>query len=204
MLRLTRLKKQAAVVAVVTLWVPVVSFGIGVLWKYSNTPGQPGTPPVDWPVGAPMQQQEGRATLVMFAHPQCPCSRASIGELAIIMAQTRSKLDAHVVFYQPVGEPSNWARTDLWQNASAIPGVHTFEDRAGMITKSFGAFTSGQTLLYDSGGRLLFKGGITASRGHSGDNYGRDAIIGLLDGGTAPKKTLPVFGAVFGCSLRGE
>lgn len=204
MLRLNRLKKQAAVVAAVALWVPAVGFGIGVLWRYSYTPARPGTPPVDWPAGAPMQRHEGRATLVMFAHPQCPCSRASIGELAIIMAQTRSELDAHVIFYRPAGEPSNWARTDLWKNARAVPGVRTYEDRAGMIAQSFGAFTSGQTLLYDSGGHLLFNGGITASRGHSGDNYGRDAIIGLLRGQAAPKNPLPVFGAVFGCSLRGE
>src|SRR5580698_9865761 len=100
MLRLNRLKKPAAVVVAVALWVPAVGFGIEVLWRYSNTPGRPATPPVDWPAGAPMERQNGRATLVMFAHPQCPCSKASIGELAIVMAQTPSKLDAQVIFFQ--------------------------------------------------------------------------------------------------------
>ena len=36
----------------------------------------------------------------------------------------------------------------------------------------FGAETSGQTLLYDRDGRLLFSGGTTGSRGHDGDNAG--------------------------------
>ena len=72
------------------------------------------------------------------------------------------------------------------------------------MAKSFGTFTSGQTLLYDSAGRLLFKGGITAYRGHSGDNEGRSLITALLRGDAPAQIKLPVAMPVFGCSLRGE
>jgi hypothetical protein len=38
---------------------------------------------------------------MMFAHPQCECSRASLGELAIIMAQGRGQVNASVFFLSP-------------------------------------------------------------------------------------------------------
>ena len=63
----------------------------------------------------------------------------------------------------------------------------------------FHAATSGQTLLYDVNGRLAFNGGITARRGHSGPNDGRDAILSLLQDGFRLHETTPVFG----CSLLG-
>src|SRR3981081_1763389 len=94
----SRLKKPPVTVAAVALWISLVGFGMSVLWRYSNTPGRPATPLAGWPSDVPVQPQKGRSTLVMFAHPNCPCSRASIGELAIIMARSPEKLDAHVFF----------------------------------------------------------------------------------------------------------
>jgi hypothetical protein len=201
---LAGLKKYAAIAAFVAVWLAAMAFGFRVLWTYSTTPGHAGTPPVDWPASAPIERGRGRATLVMFAHPQCDCSRATIGELAIIMAHAGGQLDADVFFYLPANETSAWAKTDLWRSAGAIPGVRVFEDRDAAVAQSFGAFTSGQTLLYNSSGRLLFKGGITAFRGHSGDNEGRTAITSLLRDEAPRGNTLPIVTRVFGCSLRGE
>jgi hypothetical protein len=45
----------------------------------------------------------------------------------------------------------------------------------------FGAATWGQTMVYGRDGRLLFSGGITAARGHYGDNAGTQAIAALLE-----------------------
>jgi hypothetical protein len=139
----------------------------------------------------------------MFLHPQCQCSRATLGELALIMAHSRGRLDADVFFYMPEGE-AGWAQTNLWQMGRDIPGVRTLPDREGTVAQTFGAFTSGETLLYDPAGHLLFSGGITAFRGHSGDNAGRSAILALLKGRDGSRNTVPVVTPVFGCSLRGE
>src|SRR5258708_15810355 len=144
---LAGLKKQAVTSAAVVLWLPAVAFGINVLWKYSTTPGQPGAPPLDWPPSAPIERVNGRATLVMFAHPQCECSKATLGELAIIMAHAPGRLEADVFFYLPASAAGTWARTDLWQSASAIPGVRGHEDREAAVAPSFGPFPSGPTLL---------------------------------------------------------
>lgn len=197
-------KKHAVIGVAVALWIPAVCYGISTLWKYSTTAGHPAQPPADWPRAASVERTAGRATLVMFAHPQCGCSRASLGELAIIMAHERGQVSASVFFYRPSAERPEWAKTDLWTTATAIPGVHVLEDPSGSVARSFGVFTSGQTLLYDSAGRLQFKGGITASRGHSGDNAGRSVITALLQGDALPAKAFPVTTPVFGCSLRGE
>ena len=200
----TKLQKRAFIGAVVLLWIPAVGFGISTLWKYSFAAGHPAEPPLDWPRTAPIERASGRATLVMFAHPQCGCSRASLGELAIIMAHEQEHVSTSVLFYRPSTEPPEWAKSDLLETARSIPGVKVLEDPDGSVARNFGVFTSGQTLLYNSAGRLEFKGGITAFRGHSGDNAGRSVITALLHGDPLPAVVLPVTSPVFGCSLRGE
>ncbi len=179
---------RVLVVAAVVVWTIVVGAGVWILLRYSNTPGKAANPSADWPSGTSIQRTPGRATLVVFAHPQCPCSESSIGELAQVVRHTQQKLDVHVIFYAPEGETAAWVRAGLWQQASI-----------SLETRRFHAATSGQALLYDSGGHLRFSGGITASRGHSGDNDGRNAIVALVLEGSSGRSTTPVFG----CSLLG-
>jgi len=121
-------------------------------------------------------------------------------ELNRILAQCSGKVVTHVLFFKPAGFPENWARTGLWPSAAAIPGVAVQEDRDGTQARLFGAETSGFVVLYDPLGRLLFKGGITGSRAHAGDNPGEDAVASLLTGHAAGLTQTPVFG----CSLLGE
>ena len=140
-----------------------------------------GTPPALWPAQSRIARKPGSLSLVMVVHPHCPCSRASIEELADLMVQAHGRLEASVVFIKPPGFTSNWAKTSLWRSAAAIPGVsETVDD--GREARLFGAATSGQTMGYDRNGRLLFSGGITAARGHLGDNPGASAITALLEG----------------------
>jgi hypothetical protein len=199
-----RLKGHALIIGAVALWLPAVAYGLNVMWSYATTPGHPAEPPRFLPATTAIKRGEGHATLLLFAHPQCECTGATLGELAILMAQANGQVDTDVFFYRARGEDSAWARTDLWQTASAIPGVHPYEDPDAAMAKQFGVFTSGQTLLYSSDGLLLFKGGITAFRGHSGDNAGRSAVTELIRGTVSPINHSPVTTRVFGCSLRGE
>ena len=75
--------------------------------------------------------------------------------------------------------------------------MHVLPDENGVDATVFDAATSGQTLLYDADGRLIFSGGMTGARGHSGDNAGRTALTALLtDGRSATSQT-----SVFGCLL---
>jgi hypothetical protein len=99
-----------------------------------------------------------------------------------------------VFFMLPAGYSEKWTQTDLWHKAAAIPGVISLTDHDTRYARLFNAATSGQVILYGANGRLLFKGGITQSRGHEGDNIGRRQIIALLQKESLEKKETPVFG----------
>src|SRR5215472_11422328 len=110
------------------------------------------------------------------------------------MDQSAGRIAAHVLFVDPPGVSEGWDQTDLWSTAVAIPGVDVMRDRGGIEARRFGATTSGQVLLYDGAGRLMFRGGITSARGHEGDNVGRARIAALLAHSDATPRQSPVFG----------
>lgn len=174
-------------------WIAAVAFGLRVLLRYESTPGRIGVVGGNWPATSALQRS-AKPTLVMLAHPHCPCTRASIGELAQIMADTQGKLDAYVLFAKPKGAGADWDDTELRRSAAAIPGVAVLTDLDGSEARLFGAETSGHTLLFDRTGALLFSGGITASRGHAGGNAGESAIIAAVNGKRSDRARTPVFG----------
>jgi hypothetical protein len=110
------------------------------------------------------------------------------------MVYGRGRLRAYVLFVKPHDYPESWSNTDLWLTAASIPGVTVLVDQDGIEANRFDASTSGQVLLYDQNGRLEFRGGITESRGHSGDNAGRSAVEALVNGRVAARDQTPVFG----------
>jgi hypothetical protein len=181
----------------VLAWLSLVVIGLGFLWGYENTPGLAAESPKHWPAESRIELAPDRATLVMLAHPHCPCTRASIGELASIMAHSQGRLSAYVLFIKPEGFTEDWDETDLWESASNIPGVKVILDGNGREAHLFNAATSGQTVLYDPKGILLFSGGITSSRGHFGDNPGQTSIVSLVNS-AIPDQTET---SVFGCPL---
>jgi hypothetical protein len=181
------------------LWVGALGSGFTILLKYKSTPG-----PIDdgrprgWPVDSRLPKPDQRAALVMFAHPHCPCTRASISELAHLMGSLPDRMTAYVLFLRPSEASAEWDRTDLWRSAASIPGVTVVLDHDGVEARRFHALTSGLTLVYDREGRLLFEGGITPSRGHEGNSFGRQRIISLLTTGNADRTDSPVFGCALG------
>jgi hypothetical protein len=182
-------------VALCAIWLIGVGLGMVKLLDYDNAAAEPASPPAEWPLGGTADRLPGRPTLVMLAHPHCPCTRATLGELEIVAARTQGLLDIHVIFLR--SEAFDY-RSDLWYQARALPGAQVIADASGAEIRRFGAIASGHVLVYDSRGRLSFSGGITSSRGHAGGNIGRDAVIALAQTGVAEISTSPVFG----CALR--
>jgi hypothetical protein len=182
--------------AAVTFWMLAAALGMAALLKYEYTPAQAGAVAASWPQASSLTRHPGRPTLVMLAHPRCPCTRATLGELEIIAAQSGGRLDIHVVFLQ---SPAFDHRTDLWFRALELPGAHVTLDPRGKQIRLFGALASGHVLVYDARGELAFSGGITSARGHSGANIGRDAVIALARQERIGVAAMPVFG----CSLHG-
>jgi hypothetical protein len=92
----------------------------------------------------------------------------------------RQPAETYVLFLRPAGFADGWEKSDLWQSAADFQGVTLVRDDEGREARRFGAATSGQTLLYDAGGALVFSGGITGARGQMGANAGQMALINLL------------------------
>jgi len=179
------------------VWLGTTMAGMAILWKTENVPGIQMAVPAQWPAASGIAPAPGIPTLVMFAHPRCPCTRASVGELERLIAQCNGRVRAHVIFYKPHGASDQWAQADLWRSAAAIPGMDVRCDEEGAEAARFGATTSGFVVVYDASGQLRFSGGITAERGHSGDNEGRSAIVAILNGQPPRLTSTPVFGCSF-------
>ena len=183
--------------ALAAVWIAAVTGGLSVLWAYDNTPGEGGRSPAAWPAETNLFRGTNQPTLVLFAHPQCSCTRASLGELAELLARAKRQPKTYVVFLKPFGVTRDWEKTDLWRKATALPNVTVIRDDDGTEAARFGAVTSGQTVLYDEEGALLFAGGITGARGHSGDNAGRASVVALLNRMPFERSST----SVFGCGL---
>jgi hypothetical protein len=178
-------------------WAGSVGIGLRTVFRYEATPGAVANAPAMWPPTSGIKRPPAKFALVLFVHPDCPCTRASIAELGVLMAQLHGKIVAFVDFRKPGASLSDMQRSDLWGSAGAIPGVKVAFDRDGGEAHRFDASVSGQALLYNRDGQLVFNGGITAARGHEGDNEGVEAVIRHVNGEQAP-----FHAPTFGCSLR--
>jgi hypothetical protein len=174
--------------------------GLSVILNHQNVTGRTGETPSWWPAQSEVALSTERPTLLMFAHPRCPCTRASMEELNRLLAKSGSRVSAHVLFLQPSALAEDWSESGLWESASAIPGVTASNDKDGAEARRFGAETSGFVVLYSARGKLLFKGGITAARGHAGDNAGASLIASLVAG----ERTTANHTSVYGCLLMNE
>ncbi len=185
----------------VLLWLLLVGAGVWLFDRESFTPSLSGSPAGQWPEDSRISKATLPAdhTLVLALHPECPCSRATVDELGGILATTDKHLQARVLMVQYSNIPERAEDSPLWKQAAALPGVILVVDIDGAEARRFSAKTSGETRLYDTQGRLIFHGGITASRGHAGPNPGRSAVCDLVLG--PREKSTPESTPVFGCAL---
>lgn len=176
---------------------------------YGAEEGIVGTAPEQWPESLPAEltPEQGKPTVILFAHPLCPCTRSTLWELESLGNRLFGLFNLHVLFYEPEDPssmPDLWAATSLKQIASRIPATRLHKDVESRLAKHFGAYTSGHVLLYDTSGRLQFAGGITPSRGHVGSNPGRATLISSILSDDNVNALSPVLTPVFGCSLHEE
>ena len=192
-----RLKKPLLALGI-ACWLGAAVWGTKLLHAYSFAPGASGTPAEVWPEGAGVSRADGIATLVVALHPECSCSRATLAELGVILAETTPHLRAVVIFSDLDPEHPAGA-SELFKTAHDLPGVSLVRDRHGEILKKFRFVTSGETRFYRPDATLAFRGGITGSRGHEGENPGRSRVIALTRQPTASPDVSST--PVFGCAL---
>lgn len=188
--------KAVEIGGLIAAWSGCVACGLLALLGYELTPSAERDLAPRWPDETHLVRDAERPTLLAFFHPHCPCSRASMAELAIVADRCKERARLQIAFTVPEGD-SAWQQTSLTHAANQIPGATVHFDKDGVEADRFGARASGEVVLYGHRGELLFRGGITASRGHEGDNAGRAELIRAIEAG-APSAWC---GPVYGCPL---
>lgn len=178
------------------IFTAAIAAGFVFLWRHERTPGAQVATPVAWPAESSLAREPGRTRILLFAHPFCPCVRATLSELERLLASRGEGSSAHVtvVFHCPNSRPESWMASETWRRASRIPGVDVRADESGDETRRFGALTSGMIVAYDALGRLQYAGGITGSRGHEGDNAGADSLASVIASQPPASRNCSVFG----------
>ena len=174
-----------------------VLLGMSSLLEFSWQPGEEGTPPKEWPAELTSPVLDGQPLVMVFLHPKCPCSRATLDELSIAMNRVTARAQFIAVFEQPDQADKRWIETDIWNRAASITGLTRIIDIDSRLVKTFRVKTSGDTVVYSAEGKLLFHGGLTLGRDHRGENPGRVFVESLASDGTL----LPCTSPVFGCPL---
>jgi len=180
--------------------------------RFSSTPGNQGVAPGWWPHDLPasfapeMAKAGARrgsetATLLVFLHPRCSCSHATLEQLQQILDSTRGPLQVFFLVYRSKvvdDAAGSSALQGFAPDAARHREVRIVSDWNGALARRFGAATSGEIVLYGAEGRLLFQGGITPARAHLGDSDGADRLRNALATGIAQATTSNVFGcAIF-------
>ena len=182
----------------IVLWGMLTATGFAALAVYCLTPGELGAPPHWDSVSLPFTLPEEKHLLVMAIHPKCPCTRASLGELARLIRFAEDKLTCQLLVYQPTNAAKGWQQTALVRSGKKITDTELFYDIKGKLASQLGMTTSGSVVLYSPNGAPVFYGGITVSRNHHGDNLGSDAILSIISGTGADTRHTPVYG----CSIQ--
>jgi hypothetical protein len=164
------------------------------LEKYKATPGEQAASSKSWPADCAIQPVRGSYNFVLALNSRCPCSRATVSELAQILHGQVSNVILHVLVYRPSSFPEGWEDSSLLEEVEAIPAARLTIDTDAREAERFGIFTSGTLVLFGPRGDRLFQGGITPARGHTGETAAHDAIRARLLGVTSDLYVAPVFG----------
>jgi hypothetical protein len=175
------------------VWGVAIAAGSVVLEAYARSPGAAGRALSDWPRGTVIPLDHRHPTLLIFLHPLCPCSSASVDELEELVGRSGDRVGLHAVLLRTASFPTDGSGK-VERSLVNVPGMKIWQDMDGAETRRFGVLTSGHVLLYEPGGRLIFSGGITRSRGHRGDNFGRSPLLAAIDGERIDRGSIPVFG----------
>jgi hypothetical protein len=188
--------KRSALLLTLAIWASLIAVGCWWSVSYAFTSGQLAEAPTIWPSHS-LTLKRGGFTMVVFLHPRCKCSVATMEQIEKIVSAHPRKLFTYFIFTVRGGAEKSWMESDLLQRARRVENAEVLLDSRGLYAAEFGAYTSGEAILYGKNGKRRFYGGVTISRGHSGESPGTEAIEAILEGYDDSESVPPVFG----CSL---
>ena len=141
-----------------------------------------------WPGTGVLQLAADRPTLLMFVHPECACSRASIGELQQLMTDCKNHVAVHLLFFKPTESTrTNGTIPAFWTDAKAIQARDVRIDPGGTVGGGLRRPKQADRSWYATpkvGSSLVAASPMDS--GHFGDNAGLDAAIAIV--GSAPHR----------------
>lgn len=195
------------------IWFAFVIAGYSLMVAYSSTAARtiPAVAALPENFGFADRNCRHAFNLIVCLHPQCPCSQATVGELEKILDRTNAKdFQCTVYLSKPAGTGPRFVEGNILNALNDIKAkdkgdLEVIIDDGDKFATRLNVKTSGHIFLFDRYGKRLFDGGITAARGHAGDNAGADFIIDCLRKNTVRKDSLTTAQAtrtpVFGCSM---
>src|SRR4051794_18060775 len=79
--------QRTAIVVVGLTWACMILLGSRALMKYEYGSASPGESPSQCPAHTRIQPPRDKFVLVMVAHPDCPCTGASVAQLEELMTR---------------------------------------------------------------------------------------------------------------------
>ena len=131
--------------------------------------------------------------IVIFAHPFCPCTRATLNELDESLARLPRNTSVNVIFVS-VGLNADASESSLVRLAREIRGVTVNFDETGHEAHRFGATVSGEAFAFNPAGQIVYHGGLTPGRGHQGDAMGQERLEQIIRGNSHELCIAPVYG----------
>lgn len=177
-----------------SIWLITIAIVLRAWLDYEHTPGAIAGERLRWPADSGLVSDSQSGTLVMFLHPQCPCSRAGLRKLERILSQLPQRPTCHFLFAPMTPAENDEQHSENRRIAASLSPKGTKTDDGAFEAACFDAKTSGYVLYYDSAGQLRYRGGILAERGSDRTNAFEQALVEAIRNPRYPVVHTPVFG----------
>jgi hypothetical protein len=136
--------------------------GGGGFWIYYQSGRQVAAEtPSQWPMTSSLMRQADLPSVILFANPNSPCTTDTLAQLKEAVEGERVK--ASIVFWAPEHADEESLNSNNIDQAKQISGATIVFDSKGHEFANFGIQSSGQVIVYDPNGQLVYNGDITGS-----------------------------------------
>jgi len=194
------LKSSWLINGMTAVWLVLSVSGICAFWNYTFVSAELSHTQNMLPSETDLSPDFEHSLLLVFVHPKCACTIATLEELKTLWSRLSQRrvapMPALTFVVRTPEELSGWDETPIVRMCREFAGGHVYFDANGVETRRFGITTSGTLALYGSHENLLYIGGITQSRGHRGPSAGSEQLFRALETGRACTSNVPVFGCL--------
>ncbi|GIX00102.1 MAG: hypothetical protein KatS3mg111_3434 [Pirellulaceae bacterium] len=193
------MKRQVRLIVLLglyVLWGSSIVWGVSRVLNYSFSGDYPTESSPD-AVGE-MATSTADFHVLVFVHPKCPCSMATIDNLGRLLPRCPANYAVTAIVFVPEGKDKEWAtETATFAALERLPHTRIEFDTGGTRIRQWNVRRSGHVIVKAPDGSVAFSGGITLERGHAGESLGTVSMMRVLMQQSPPARAVPVFGCTF-------